>query len=166
MGLLFAKLRNDLSWAAAWAASLERPFLACSLTFAIFLSKRPMDFSRSLRAFLAFSRICAALAAMCLLVCLIFALVAEARAARARCWMSTAILRLRAAARLFLRMISRVLAERRMVARLRLFCTSAWAANLACTRRLLRSRACLARLALMAILARSAFFIEARAAWL
>merc|ERR1711959_376161 len=64
--LLFAKLRKALSWAAAWAASLERPFLACSLTLAILWSKRAMDFSRSLRAFLAFSRIWAALAAMCL----------------------------------------------------------------------------------------------------
>merc|ERR1711959_112824 len=142
--LLFAKLRKALSWAAAWAASLERPFLACSLTLAILWSKRAMDFSRSLRAFLAFSRIWAALAAMCELVCLILALVADARAARARCWLSTAIFRLRAAARLFLRMISRVLRERRMV----------------------RSRAALARRALTAILARSCFFMEARAAWL
>merc|ERR1712054_493018 len=155
--LLFAKLRKALSWAAAWAASLERPFLACSDTLA---------FLRSLRAFFAFSRIWAAFAAMCELVCLILALVAEARAARARCWLSTAILRLRAAARLFLRMISRVLAERRMVALLRLFWSSAEAANLAWTRRMLRSRDCLARRALMAILASRAFFMEARAAWL
>merc|ERR1712100_280736 len=54
---LLAYSRNFLSWAAAWAASLERPFWASSDTLAIFLSKRSMALSRSLRAFLAFSLI-------------------------------------------------------------------------------------------------------------
>merc|ERR1711959_465978 len=138
--LLLAKLRKALSWAAAWAANLERPFFACSATLAILWSKRFMAFSRSLRAFLAFSLIWAALAAMCLLVCLILALVAEARAERARCWAETARRSCLAAWALFLRMISRVLRERLMVARLRLFSRSANLANLAWTIRMSRSK--------------------------
>merc|ERR1719171_111915 len=149
----------------AFSRSL-RAFLAFSLIWAIFLSKRSMAFSRSLRAFLAFSLIWAALAAMCLLVCLILAFVAEARAARARCWLDTASCSCLAAWALFLRMISRVLRERAMVARLRLFSRSANLANLAWTMRMSRSKSSFAFLALMAILASSAFFILERAAWL
>merc|ERR1719440_472544 len=106
LSLLLAMARKALSWAAAWEASLERPFLASAMTLAIFLSKRFMALSRALRAFLAFSLIWAALAAMCLLDLLMRALVACARAARARCCFCTATLRFSAARALFLRMIS------------------------------------------------------------
>merc|ERR1711998_528245 len=59
--LLFAIWRNFLSWDAAWAASLERPFLASSSMLAILWSKLSMALSRASRAFLAFSAMVTAL---------------------------------------------------------------------------------------------------------
>merc|ERR1719271_303882 len=113
--LLLAHMRYFLSWVAAWAASLERPLRASASMLFILLSKAFMALSRSWRAFLAFSLIWAAFTAMWWFVFLILALVAEARVARARCWFSTASRSSLAPSALFLRMISRVLRERRMV---------------------------------------------------
>merc|ERR1719321_123421 len=95
--LLLAHARWALSWAAKEAASLERPALASRRKLAIFLSQECMAFSRSLRAFLAFSLIWAALAATCLFMVSIRALVDAAHELVAFCQAVTATRRLWAA---------------------------------------------------------------------
>merc|ERR1712054_446613 len=164
--LLLAHWRMLLSWAASCAASLERPAAASARALAAFLSKMATAASSSSRAFLAFSLIWAALMATCLLVLAMRALVAEARAIMARCWVSTAASRFFLASFLLASTTARMCLERAMSALLRSFWSLAMAANLACTKRMPVSRSSLAFLAFTAILWRSAFFSLERAALL
>merc|ERR1711990_397006 len=109
---LLAYSRNFLSCWAAAIASLERPFLASSITLAILLSKAFIALARSAAAFLALDLMLAAFWAMWALVFLILALVASSRAERARCWFLVAAARLARASALFLRMSLRVARKR------------------------------------------------------
>merc|ERR1712036_101552 len=97
--LVLAHARVALSWAANWAESLLRAALASRRKLAILWSQECIAFSRSLRAFLAFSLIWAALAATCLFIRSMRALVADAHAEVAVCHPLTARRRFLASSR-------------------------------------------------------------------